>query len=264
MCAMKRPSAGDAAQQRLRRVFFEGFLALDVAEPLVSYDSERRSSVVRASMLARGFDLAGVTTDGVVTGYVCRGDLESGCCGDHVRSFGPDDIVTHDASLQQVIQSLGANGRCFVTVLDRAVAIVTLDDLEKPPVRMFLFGMVTMLEMVIVRHIDAAFPRETWSAYVAPGRLAKARQLMAERQRRGHPCRLIDCLQFGDKGQVALRIGAIAARLARDMSGKEAKRALKELEQLRNNLAHGQEIIAASWGRILRFSTRLDELLESM
>ena len=257
-------STGDASRRRLRRVFVEGFRALDVAEPLVSFDSDRPASAVRASMRARGFDLAGVRVEGLVAGYVSRGELESGSCGDHLRPFGHDDVVDGGASLQEVIQSLAVNRRCFVTVLDRAAAIVTLEDLEKPPVRMFLFGMITILEMLVSRYVDAAFPGESWTLHVAPGRLEKARELMAERQRRGHACRLVDCLQFSDKGQLALAVGDVGARLAPSMSGKEAKRALKELEQLRNNLAHGQEIISSGWDRIVRFSSRLDELLESM
>ena len=256
--------ASGAADRRLRRVFLEGFRAIDVAEPLVSFDAERPSTAVRESMLARGFDLAGVRADGLVTSYVSRDDLEGGSCGDHLRPFGADDVVRDDASLQEVIQSLGANRRCFVTVLDHAAAIVTVEDLEKPPVRMFLFGMITILEMLVARRVEAAFPGDAWAVHIAPGRLAKAREVMAERQRRGLSCRLIECLQFSDKGQLAMRIGDLAARLAPNMSGKEAKRALQELEHLRNNLAHGQEIVAPSWDRIVRFSNRLDELLESI
>jgi hypothetical protein len=258
------PIASGATDRRLRRVFLEGFRAIDVAEPLMSFDADRPATAARASMLARGFDLAGVRVEGLVAGYVSRHDLKGGSCGDHLRPFGADDLVRDDASLQDVIQSLGVNGRCFVTILDQAAAIVTLEDLEKPPVRMFLFGMITILEMVLVRQVEAAFPGDGWAMHVAPGRLAKAREVMAERQRRGLSCRLVDCLQFSDKGQLALRIGDLAARLAPSMSGKEAKRALQELEHLRNSLAHGQEIVRSSWARIVRFSRRLDELLAAM
>jgi hypothetical protein len=122
--------------------------------------------------------------------------------------------------------------------------------------------MITMLEMLLVRQVESAFPGESWTAHLAPGRLSKAHTIMAERQRRGHACRLIDCLQFSDKGQLALRIPDVGAWLAPSMSGKQSKRALKELEQLRNHLAHGQEIIPSSWNRIVRFSARLDELFE--
>jgi hypothetical protein len=151
-----------------------------------------------------------------------------------------------------------------VTVLDEVAAIVTLDDLEKPPVRMFLFGMITLLEMVFTRAVDAAFPEESWKAQVAAGRLAKAEALLAERQRRGIQGRLLDCLQFSDKGQLALRVPHLEPERALQMSRKAAGRALQELEEIRNNLAHGQEIIPRGWPRIVVFSSRLELLFDAM
>ena len=200
----------------------------------------------------------------MVHGYAARSDLVQGACGAHERTFGPDDLIADDASLQDVIVSLGKNGRCFLTSLGHVSAIVTHDDLEKPPVRMFLFGMITLLEMVFVRLVEAAFSEEEWTAMVSPVRLEKARELKAERERRGHSGRLINCLQFSDKGQVALRIADVARSLDPKLSRKEAKRALKELETLRNDLAHGQAFVSTSWERIVQFATRLDDLLESI
>jgi hypothetical protein len=255
---------GDAGRRRLRRVFLESFVAADVAEPLVSFDAERPAAEVRAFLAAHDFDRAGVRVDGLVRGYVERADLAAGRCADRLRPFTPEDLVPDTASLQDVIVSLGANGRCFVTGLDEVQAVITLPDLEKPPVRMFLFGMVTTLEMLLAASIDAAFPDDGWRALVAPGRLDKAEALQQERRRRGIPARLVDCLQFSDKGQLALEIPGLEAKLVPGVSRKAAKRALKELELLRNNLAHGQEIIPEGWTRIVEFSSRLDRLLESL
>jgi hypothetical protein len=235
---------------------------MDVAEALASFDEDRPVTEVAAFMDARAFDRVGVRRDGLVRGYVERADLRAGGrCGDHARPFGPDDLVAEDASLQDVIQSLGVNGRCFVTVLDEVAAVVTLHDLEKPPVRMFLFGMISSLEMVFVRSVELAFPAEAWRAHVAPGRLARAEALQAERRRRGVEARLLDCLQFSDKGQLALRVPGVAAS-GLDLSRKAALRALQELEDLRNNLAHGQEIIPRGFPRIVAFSSNLDRLLD--
>jgi len=252
---------GDASRLRLRRVFLDAFVALDVAEPLCSFEASARADEVRAFLEAQDFDRVGVRVDGLVRGYAERADLAGGCLRDHLRPFGPDDFVEEGASLEQVIRSLAVNERCFVTVLGEAAAIVTLQDLEKPPVRMFLFGMVTVLEMLLARAVEQAFPGESWREHVAPGRLAKAAELRAERERRGRPARLLDCLQFSDKGLLAIRIPAIRARLG-NPSGKELRRALKELEELRNHLAHAQEIVSASWSRIAAFTRNLDALLE--
>jgi hypothetical protein len=253
---------GEASRRRLRRVFLDAFVALDVAEPLCSFDASAAAAEVRAFLEAKGFDRVGVRVEGRVCGYAERAALAGGRLRDHLHPFGPDDLVEDGASLQEVIRSLAVNERCFVTVLGEASAIVTLQDLEKPPVRMFLFGMVTVLEMLLARAIDTAFPGESWRAHVAPGRLAKADELRAERERRGLPARPLDCLQFSDKGLLALRIPEVRSRLGADASGKELRRALKELEELRNHLAHAQEIVPSGWGRIAAFTRNLDALLE--
>ena len=151
-----------------------------------------------------------------------------------------------------------------MTVLDEVAAVVTLQDLEKPPVRMFMFGMLTVLEMVLARSVEGAFPGEAWRLHVAPGRLQKAEALQAERRRRGQEVALLDCLQFSDKGQLALRIPEVGQQVAPELSRKAKLRAVKELEELRNHLAHSQEIIPAGWARIVAFSASLDRLLESL
>ncbi len=253
---------GEASRRRLRRVFLESFEALDVAEPLCSFDAERPAAEIRAALRARGFDRVGVRVDGRVRGWAEQADLVRGALGDHLRPFGPDDLVPDTASLQQVIESLAVNDRCFVTVLGEAAAIVTLRDLEKPPVRMFLFGLITVLELLLGRAVEQGWPGEGWRPLVAPGRLGKALELQAERERRGRPVALLECLQLSDKGQLALRLPEVLERFSAGASRKEALRALKELEELRNHLAHAQEIIPTGWARIATFTRRLDRLLE--
>ena len=252
------------SRQRMRRLFLEGFSVMDVAEPLVSVDAERPAQEVSQLLEARDFDLVGVREDGLVTGYAPRESLTTGRCGQHRRPFEADDLVVETASLRDAIQSLGANRRCFVTVLGQPAAIVTVSDLEKPPVRMFLFGLITLLEGFMTRELQRRFPGDAWQALVPASRLAKAEELLAERRRRGQPGLLLDCLQFSDKGEIMLGIEALGGPLAfQQPSRKAAKRALKELETLRNNLAHTQQIIPGGLERIVAFSARLESLLDA-
>lgn len=65
---------------RLRRVFLEGFSAMDLAEPLVSFDSDADAQGVQAFMVEKDFDLVGIRQEGLVIGYVRREDLVSGTC----------------------------------------------------------------------------------------------------------------------------------------------------------------------------------------
>ena len=120
--------------------------------------------------------------------------------------------------------------------------------------------------MIATRRIADRLPDGAWERLVPPGRLEKARALQAERARRGRATDLLDCLQLSDRGQLLIELPGMLALLAPlgIDSRKAALRALKELESLRNDLAHAQDIIPEGWRRIAIFSQRLDALLEEL
>lgn len=253
---------------RLGRVFLQGFSAMDLAEPLVSFDAEAEARAVRALMEEKDFDVVGVREEGLVSGYVRQTDLVAGRCGDFRRSFSEeDDLVPAHADFTVVVASLAINERCFVTVLDRVGGIITLRDLEKPPMRMFLFGVITIGEMLLTAIIRHRYGDGSWQERISPPRLERARQLQAERARRGQTVDLVDCLQYGDKGWVLSYDEDIRTALGLE-SRRAARKALKEMETLRNNLAHTQEIVPEGWERIVvacsRFEQNLVVLTESM
>ena len=158
----------DTQSSRLRRLFLEGFSAMDVAEPLVSFDESASSEDVRQVMDEKRFDLVGVRQNGLVEGYVRRDELTSGTCGKHFHPFTPDDdLVPDTANLIDVVKSLAINQQCFVTILDRVGAIITLTDLEKPPMRMFLFGMITMIEMTMTEVLRQLYPDNSWQEFLS-------------------------------------------------------------------------------------------------
>jgi len=253
----------DTQSSRLRRLFLEGFSAMDVAEPLVSFDASARSEEVKRFMDEKGFDLVGIRKNGLVEGYVRRDELVSGSCAEHFHPFTPDDdLVPDTANLIDVVKSLAINQQCFVTILDRVGAIITLTDLEKPPMRMFLFGMITLGEMLMTEIIRSRYSDDSWHALLSEQRLAKARQLQEERARRGQGVDLVDCLQYGDKGWIISYDEDIRKALGQ-ASRREARKAIKEMETLRNNLAHTQEIIPTGWQRIVIACSRLEVNLET-
>jgi len=251
----------DTQSSRLRRTFLEGFSAMDIAEPLVSFDDYAKSADVQQFMKDKGFNLVGVRQNGLVEGYVRREDLTSGTCGDHFNPFTPDDdLVPDTANLIDVVKSLAINQQCFVTILDRVGAIITLTDLEKPPMRMFLFGMITMIEMTMTEILRQRYADNSWQEFLSEKRLALAEKLQEERSRRGQHVDLIDCLQFGDKGWIITYDAELRESLGHK-SRQETRKAVKEFETLRNNLAHTQEIIPSGWQRIVIACSRWENNL---
>jgi hypothetical protein len=235
---------------------------MDVAEPLVSFDESASSEDVKQFMEDKNFDLVGVRKNGLVEGYVRREELTSGSCGDHCHLFTPDDdLVPDTANLIDVVKSLAINQQCFVTMLDRVGAIITTTDLEKPPMRMFLFGMISIIEMTMTEILRKRYPNDSWQEFLSEQRLALAKKLQEERNRRGQQVELVDCLQFGDKGWIITYDEELREALGHK-SRKETRNAVKEFESLRNNLAHTQEIIPSGWQRIVIACTRWEDNLD--
>jgi hypothetical protein len=88
--------------------------------------------------------------------------------------------------------------------------------------------------------------------------LDKAQKLLAERRRRGQHVDLADCLQLSDKAQILMEDEQ--QRLAFGLPTKgAAKRVIKDLESLRNNLAHAQDIVTHDWPQIARLAQRIED-----
>lgn len=247
--------------KHLRDVIYGSFSAMDIAEPLLSFDAAAPVQEVVACLEATGQEVAGVRRSGRVAGYLRRTELISGQCGEHMRAFEHDDVVSETAPILSFIQSIGRNGCCFVSVLGEVSAVVCLQDLEKPPMRMFLFGIISLAEELVMREIRRRFPDDSWTGLVSSGRLQKAVVLQQERLARRMPADLLSCLQFSDKLEILTR-NPETLQILGHTSRKGALKAIKELENLRNNLAHSQSIVTPEWQRIVIFSSNMYKFLE--
>ncbi len=74
---------------------------------------------------------------------------------------------------------------------------------------------------------------------------------------------MIDCLQYGDKGWILSYDEDIRKALGQ-ASRTEARKTVKELESLRNNLAHTQQIISDGWQRIVTVCSNFERNLETI
>ena len=70
---------------------------------------------------------------------------------------------------------------------------------------------------------------------------------------------LADCLQFCDKREIVLKNEEIRKRLC--VSRESCDRFLKKLEDLRNNLAHAQDIISENWPDIIDIARDAENFL---
>ncbi|UCD35651.1 MAG: bifunctional (p)ppGpp synthetase/guanosine-3',5'-bis(diphosphate) 3'-pyrophosphohydrolase, partial [Nitrospiraceae bacterium] len=135
--------AGERVPPHLIRLFADSFIAQDIADPLRSFDREKRCDDVLPVMERNGIDVISVRDEGIVQGYLRRIDLGNGNCGDHLRQFRSGQVLDGEDSLTEVIHALTLYEYTFVSMLGDVTGLISRGCLNKPVARMWLFGMVT-------------------------------------------------------------------------------------------------------------------------
>jgi len=204
----------------------------------------------------------GVRLNGRMAGYVTSEDLVEEGDLRGFRSFAPAQVLAYTANLDSLFEPLSGHEIIFISVLGEITCAVTRDDLEKPPMRMWLFGIITLLEMNVTWAVQEIYPDNRWVDMISSSRLEKAQELQAERQRRKQNAGLLSCLQFSDKLEI-LGKEEINREFMNLKSRREARDLTKSLESLRNNLAHAQPVIGDSWEVILRLSSDIDKVVSA-
>ena len=242
---------------RFRR-FIQNFSARDILEPLHSFDAGIDAERVRHFFEHEGVALIGIRQKGMPAGYITPEDEIGTGAVLFYRPFLQLQIVPLEAPLTDVIHVLSRFAHCFIRIAGEIIGVITRADIEKPLVRMWLFGIIMQFEIVVTTLVKERWPQEEWREFISAGRLAKAAELMEERRRRkiaGGD--LFSCLQLSDKLRVAGQIEDFYKKLGYQSLGA-AKKMSKEFEALRNNLAHGQDITVENWRAILRLARRID------
>jgi hypothetical protein len=240
-------------------LFLNGFTTRDLAEPLASFDETAPWTTIRAAMEAQHLEVVGIRRAGLMAGWLtledAANDREPNCC----RTFDADSVIVDTASLNEVVQGLNVFSCLFVQSLGQVSGHICRTDLQKPAMRMWLFGLVTTTELRITRIIDEFCPQESWRQYLSEGRLQMAVELQEERRRRHQNPSLLDCLQFADKGRIVARDERLR-NYTRFSSRRAVEDFVRALQDLRNNLAHSQDI-SGDWNVIFDLASNLHRVV---
>lgn len=233
----------------LSALFEKGLTTEAISEPLRCCAQADPVLTVREELDRLDFDVAGVidSETKLVIGWVERSALSGTICSEHLRPFEPHQLVSDSTPLVDIIRVLSEQERMYVVARRGVSAIVTRADLRKPPIRVLVFGLVSLLEMHLTYWVGAEFPRESWRACLNKTRIAKVDELLAQRQERGESISAIDCLQFCDKRDILSRNDSVRTKLGLG-SRKAAVCLLKDIEHLRDCVAHSQEDFVGKGG----------------
>lgn len=246
----------------LRELFKESITVKYLAEPLKSVPANAKAEQLKPWMEAHDFDVLGIEDAGIVCGYVERSRLGAGHCKIYQQIFHPSEIIASSTPLMELLPLLREKPRLFVLETNRINGIVTCGDLQKAPVRMLLFGLVTLLEMNLLRLVRICYPQETWQPYLKKERVIVAKHLWAQGRARNEAIDLLDYLQFCDKRDLILTSAEMVERLGLK-SKRYGERFLKSAEALRNKLAHAQDLVSgSSWPDVIFLAQEIETLLQ--
>ena len=244
----------------LHRMFRDRITAREIAEPLAMFDSNHSAQSVRAFMESKSFDVVGVSVDGVPQGYVEKDKLSEGYLGASVIPFTEITLLDEKTPLLEVLQTLAETQYVFLRFLGTPSAIVTRSDLEKAPVRMWLFGLVSILEMELLQMIKEAGEKDWWIDRLTNKRREAAEEIFDMKSANDEEISLADCLQFADKREIFLKTPSLFGRTG-FTTKNNWKSFMGSAEKLRNSLAHGNRIGAGSWPSKAKLVVQIEQLI---
>jgi len=184
----KQPDTGQnldgELNEHFKRQYSDIFKAQDIARPLLSFNAETPAEQVRDSLNEHNRHVATIRIDGEVTGFVTIDQLDKGgVCGTLSRPFSADQVLPGDSGFAEVIHALTRHDFCFISLLGQVQGAISRNDINKPYMRMWLFGIITLSEMRVTELVKQHFEHDAWQELLPAARLKVAQDFQQERQR---------------------------------------------------------------------------------
>ena len=248
----------------LRSLFETGITANSIQEPLKYCFYGEPALKVQAELRRLDFDIAGIRSskDQPILEFVRTASLQNGNCEEVAESIKAADIIAESTPLIEVLNGLRDRTYFFILNGRQISGIITRADLQKPPVRILIFGIISLLEMHLTFLVRTHFPDEKWRDVLKPKRIENAETILQNRKERNEEIDLTDCLQFADKRDLVL-----ASREMRDHLGLESKKGtqsvLRNIEKIRDKLAHSQDIVSGTtWEELIDVVQKVEWMLQ--
>ena len=248
----------------LKRIFIDNVTAKTIYEPLLCCPADSRAEHAKEALKIREFDAAGVkeTEGGEVIGYVVADELMEGVVNDYLKKIEPEHLITDSTPIAEIFTALTNRDFSFVLYGRHIVGIITKADINKPPVRIYLFGIISLFEMHLNSWINHYYPGDTWKHEVPEKRINDAHDTYEQRKGNNQDLSLLECLQLCDKRDLLAKSEAF--RIKFNISKKKFDSFVKRVEKVRNKIAHSQNSIIANvdWNIFVEIVSYLEKFLE--
>lgn len=166
---------------------------------------------------------------------------------DRVRPLVDYEVISESTPILDVMELLLEYPQVFVKVKRNVRMIVSRADLDSIPVRIWLFGMVSILEVELRNKIRSM--GNDWQQLLSEGRLVYAQNLFLMKQQRNEEVELLDCLQIVDLSSIISKQWDSYKSQFSGIDKKRFSKTFNQMRDLRDELAHAQKL-TLQWDEI--------------
>lgn len=247
----------------LKRIFVDNVTAKTIYEPLLCCPASSMAEDAKNALKNREFDAAGVkVTEGAeVMGYVVTDELADGVVTEYLKKIEPERLISDSTPIAEIFKALINKEFSFVLYGQHIVGIITKADINKPPVRIYLFGIISLFEMHLNSWINYFYPDNSWESEVPEKRIEDAYNTYDKRKGNNQDLSLLECLQLCDKRDLLAKSEDFKKDF--DFSKNKFDTFVKQVEKIRNELAHSQNSIISNinWPLFVKTVSRLEQFL---
>ena len=247
----------------LKKLLESSILVKDIAEPFASFDFGTPVTYVIEFMNSKYYDIIGIRKEGLIAGYATKQKITGNMLGDNFHEFNTDELLSENESIKEIFHRIvnSPYDTVFLIILGEIGGIITKGDLQKIPVRMWIFGLISMIEMQCKRVINNYFSDDYWMNLLKENRLDEARKIQRDRKEKKLDIGLLECLQICDLREILLTNNILKEKL--EIKSKcSGKKLFMDIENIRNKLAHAQDIISGNWPEIIDIIKDAEDLLD--
>ena len=168
----------------LKKIFVDNVIAKSIFEPLLCCPADSMAEHAKDALKIREFDVAGVkeSEDGVLKGYVVTNELVDGELKKYVKPIAHELLISDSSAIADIFVALTKRDFAFVLYGKHIIGIITKADINKPPVRIYLFGMISLFEMYLNAWVNHYYPDDMWKGVLSAKRMKAACEIYDKRK----------------------------------------------------------------------------------
>jgi predicted transcriptional regulator len=229
----------------LQNIFIDNITTKFIYEPLACCKINDNAFEVKRTLDVKDFDTLGVLDKNQnKIGYIIHQELKDGEISNYLRAFEPQLLISDSTPISDLLDILSEKEYVYVLDKNSIEGIVTRADINKPIVRIYLFGIISLFELHLNYYININNTEKEWLEKLTENRILAAQEIYQQRKGNNSQLTILECIQICDKKTILLKTESFLESF--EYSKTRFKNLLENSESIRNELAHSQNSIIAN------------------